>query len=375
LESSLQSEIVQRRREQSRVEALEKEAAELTARLGEKVAEEQRGREREAELEYRIRRLKDEATQSSAALAAQETELNRLKSTIDDLRVIESALCARVREITAQHEAASRRIQELQSETLGAAKTIESRDQELAGLRHAILDATRVGNNVSRERTEADCQVVEGWKRMLGTLLDTPLSGAQRGLVSEIASAMDWWRKGKANVTPGVEFQVEPLELHRAEFNCTEVVEEALAAVRKSAEEAGAKAQAALVGAVPERAYGSARHVHQLITMLAASLREIGRAENLEVEVSFEGQKSGDTEMLLSFVLSSANYGAENPCARLAGLVEKSAWREAVRCGGAELGLVSGWQLALAFGGRPAIETTGDGKARVRVELPLWGAP
>jgi hypothetical protein len=195
----------------------------------------------------------------------------------------------------------------------------------------------------------------------------------QRGLVSEIICALDGWRKGRAHATNGVEFQIDPPDLHHSEFNCAEVIECALAAVRKNAHETGAKVQTALVGPVPERVHGNAQHIHQLITMVAASLPDVGRAENVELQVSVEAKQNDTAELLLSLLLSPT-CSPETLCLRLITLTEASATLRTVRCGGPELALAAVWQLALALGGRPFIEATVDQKVRVRISLPLMVA-
>jgi hypothetical protein len=202
---------------------------------------------------------------------------------------------------------------------------------------------------------------------MVRTLLDTPLSMAQRGLVTEIACALDGWRKGRTDARPGVEFQVEALDLHPSEFDCTRIVEGALEAVRENAEQTGVKVITALVGAVPKCARGSAIHIHQLITMLAASLRDFGCAENVEVQVAFEPTQNGDTEMVLSFVILT-NSNDEKLGVRLTRLTEQCRTLQPL---GAELTLTSAWQLALALGGRPRIETIADKTVGVSIALPL----
>jgi chromosome segregation ATPase len=368
----LQSEIAQRRQEQSRVQALDKQATELTEQLAEKVAEQQRSHQRESELEECIRQQTNQLANSAAAATVREAQLNSLRSTVADLRVIQSALCAQVRELTTQHDAASRRIHELDGQSNAAARTIQVREQELAALRHSILDAARIGTKISFERHQVESQVVDGWKRLITTLLHTPLSMAQRGLIAEIVSAFEAWRKGRTDATNGVEFQVELASLSRSEFSCAEVIECALAAARKTADETGAQIQTTVLGPVPERAHGNAQQIHQLITLLTASLADVGRAENLELQVSFEAKQNGNAGMLLSLLLSSTD-NAEALCLRLRNITEASATLRAVRCGGPELALSSAWQLALALGGIPSIETTADGKVRVQISLPLPG--
>jgi len=290
------------------------------------------------------------------------------------LQVIQCALCAQVRELTAEFSEASSQIHELNGRSSAATRTIQTRDEELAALRHAILDSARIGANISRERVQVECQVVDGWKRLITTLLHTPLSIAQRGLVAEIICALDGWKKGRADARNGFEFQVEAPDLHGSEFNCTEVLECALAAVRKDADEIRVKIQPALVGPVPESAHGNPQHIHQLITMLATSVADVGRAENLELKISFEAQQGGTAVMLLSYLLTST-YRPEALCLRLRTLTEASATLRPAQSGGPELALASAWQLASAMGGSQTIETTADGKVFVQISLPLLAAP
>jgi len=272
-----------------------------------------------------------------------------------------------VRELTTQHESDDQQIHQLNGQSLAARQTIQARNQELAALRYAILEAKRVGTHISRERHQVECSVVEGWKRLISTLNQTPLSMTQRGLLGELIGALDGWRSGRAEAANGVEFQVESPALHRSEFNCTEVIESALAAVRKNAQETGAKVETALVNPVPQCLHGSPQHIHQLITMLADSLTEV--VGSLEMQVSFQSNQNGP-ELLLSFFTSAGND--ESLYHRLTTLVEGSPTLRRVPDHGAQLTLTSAWQLALALGGNPSIETTSDQKVRVQITLPAY---
>jgi hypothetical protein len=188
----------------------------------------------------------------------------------------------------------------------------------------------------------------------------------QRALLGEIIGALDGWRSGRAEAANGVEFQVESPALHRSEFNCTEIIESALAAVRKNAQETGASVETALVSPVPQCLHGSPQHIHQLITMLAASLTEV--VGSLEVQVSFQANQNGAGELLLSFLTSASND--ESLYHRLTTLVEASPTLRIIPGHGTELALTSACQLALALGGSPSIETTSDQKVRLRIALP-----
>jgi hypothetical protein len=277
-----------------------------------------------------------------------------------------------VRQLTNQHNSAAKQAQDLNRERQAATREIQARDRELAILRHAIFDAARVGGHISRERLQVECQVVDGWKRMVTTLLHTPLSVAQRGLVTETIGALDSWKKGRADATKGVEFQVEPVDLHESEFNCAEVIENAFAAIKANADSTGTKIQTALVGSVPQSVHGSAKQIHQLITLFAAGLPEVGSAGNLEVQVSFEPIQSAAGQLLLSFLLAPTQNG-EAVRLRLKTIAEASASIPTTRCGGPELALKAAWQLAVAMGANPSIETEADGKVNVRILLPVSG--
>jgi chromosome segregation ATPase len=365
----LQSEIAQRRQEQSQIEALERKATELNGQLTEKIAEEQRWLQRELELGQRIGQQKDQLATSAAAAAIQEVELKTLRNTIEEMRVIQSALCARIREVNNQEAAAASQAHELQEQWQAAARKVQERDRELAALRHGILDAARIGTHIGRERLQAESQVVDGWKRMMTALLHTPLSMTQRRLISEITSNLDGWRKGRADGMSGTGFHVEAPDLHCSDFNCAEVIEHAFVAVREDAAETGVKAETSFVGPFSERLHGNPQQIHQLITLLAASLPAIGCTENLEVQLSLETQENGTARLLVSVLLTSTD-DAEALCLRLGTLTEASAYLRAARSGGPELALTSAWQLALAMGADPSIETT-YGKVGVKVSLPL----
>jgi chromosome segregation ATPase len=369
LETSLQSESAQRRDAESRIETLEKELTELTARMAEKVAEQQRLQQREAELQHQIRRQTAELAQSSAAAASQQIELNRLSTRIADLEIVESALCARVRDITAQNETACRRIHELENQTEAANQTIDSRDREIAGLRYAILESTRVGSKFSRERLASETLMLDGWKRLLSSLLDTPLSRAQRGLVTEISSAIDGWKNTRQANPPGTDFLVDPFQNHYSKFNCAEMVEDALAAVRENAQQSSLTVRATLVGSPPQAVCGNPDHICQLITTLAASLQDFARPGSIELQLSFEPPKNGSGQMLISFLLSSENDN--DLAARLTALTDGADCRPRLHSSDSELRLTSAWQLALALGADPCIATLPEHGVTVLISIPL----
>jgi hypothetical protein len=367
LEASLQSEIDQRRKAQGQIGDLEQQAAGFSNQLAEKRAAEQRWLQRESELDQSIRQQQEQLADAASAADIQEGQLNRLRARTDDQDVIQSALCAQVRALTAQHDDANRKIHELDARAQAATQTIQDRDQELAALRHAILDAARIGNHISRERRQVDGQAVVGWQRLITTLLETPLSVAQRGLLTEIIGALDGWRK-QADARTSVEFHVEPPDLRHAEFNCPEVIKSALAAIQKHM-----GIQASVAGSLPEGVRGNPQHLHHLVTTLVTSLPEVAGAQQLEVQLSCNPQQDGSFKLLVSIFFTATD--ADAACLRLTRLAEASATFQTLQGGGAELALTSAWQLALALGGRPTVATGPDQKVHVQITLSPRAKP
>jgi myosin heavy subunit len=370
LGSLLQSETAHNHTQQSLVQRLEKLTGELTSQLSRKVREQQEWQQRESELQSLMRRQKDQLAASAAAAVIQEAELKNLKAELEEQRVLRSVLCARVRELTAQNDTAIRRITDLEGDSEMAAQTLQSRDQELASLRHAILDAARFGAKVNHERLQSESQLVDGWRRLLTTLFHTPLSTAQRGLVAEINGALTGWDNRRSVAATSIESQVEPPNLHRSEFNCSEVIESAIASVEERAGQSRAKGRTSLVGAVPESAYGNAAQIHQLITLLAAWLPDAVAADRFTMDISVEKKPAGNAEMLLQLLLSS-NDSDENMVRRLTAIVAASGKLRVAGSVESELAVASAWQLSLAMGGRHTIETTATGELNVHICLPL----
>ena len=56
-------------------------------------------------------------------------------------------------------------------------------------------------------------------------------------MVTEIVSALDRWKKGRAGATPGAEFQVEAFEARNSDFDCAEFISNILAEAEKNAAE------------------------------------------------------------------------------------------------------------------------------------------
>jgi hypothetical protein len=314
--------------------------------------------------------MKDELANSAAVVAARETELKQLTSAIDDMQVIQSALCARVRELTGKHEAGEKRIHELEGQTIENAKTIRDRDQQLAAIQFAALDGARIGNQLGRERRRMEEEAVNGWKGLISTLLQTPLTALQRGVISEITHAVDVWNRSKTE--GGLAFQIEPPDLHGAEINCAEFFKDVLTDVRRRADEAGVKIRSTVPSPLPESARGNAQHIHHLVTMLSEALPKAASVDTIEIELSYHGLPSDDGQLMISYLLASDSADALS--VKLQRLVDTRDSSEASSCADAVVALKAGWQLAFALGGVPSIQATEDRKVRVQISLPLTTA-
>jgi hypothetical protein len=124
LHSLFELEVDSRRREQSLTESLKAQTAVLTAQLEREKEDHQKWVQRESELEHCIRNQKDQLANSASAFKKQQGEFSRLKSTVDDLQVIQTALCAQARELVAQRDTAVMQMNamqdQLQAETNGS---------------------------------------------------------------------------------------------------------------------------------------------------------------------------------------------------------------------------------------------------------------
>jgi chromosome segregation ATPase len=113
LEASLQSEIALRQKEKAEAEALATRLDGLSSQLAQKIADQEAWHRRESELEQCLRRQKEDLANSVKASTKRQMELRCLWSTLEDMKVIQSALCAQVRDLTHQRDTAFRQIQEM----------------------------------------------------------------------------------------------------------------------------------------------------------------------------------------------------------------------------------------------------------------------
>jgi hypothetical protein len=361
---------VERANLEARTAQLETRTAELAAVRSRSESEAQRWQKLEAELQQCIGHQTNQLSSAAAVANSKQLEIEQLQSRIEDMQIIQSALCTRIRELNARQETAASRFHDLERQSQAAKQTIQTREKELAALRHAILDGRRFGNVISRERFGLERHMVDGWKRLINTLHQTPLSITQRGVISEITGALDSWKMGSLNDRHNELFQIEVPNFQGAPFNVADVVECAFEAVRKDADGTGAAVRVATSGPIPENLNGNAEQIHQVIALLSSSLLRLALAKNLDVQVSCESKAQGIVEMHLSLLLSATNNDG-NLFLGLRVLAEKSTTLGVMQGSESELAFASAWQLALALGGDPVIESTADEAILLRVSIPL----
>ena len=206
----------------------------------------------------------------------------------------------------------------------------------------------------------------------INTLLDTPLSVTQRGVIAEISSALDGWKQSRAEAANGHGLRVEAPELRVAEFDCGQVIESALAEVRKRAGQAGTQVQTEFAGSVPERGQGDAQHIHHLVTLLAISLPQVAGTKSLDLHAAYGTQPDGKSQLLLTYLVPS-NDSAETLSHRLNKHTGTTAAKWTVPSDSAELTFAAAWQLAVALGGNPTVAQTDSSTVRVQISLPLTG--
>jgi hypothetical protein len=357
----LQAETVRREQEEAKVADLTQRNAQLAETIAAETAEHERTLRREAELKHSLQERDQQLGESQAVTAKLESELKKLRMTLDDMNIIQSALCDKVRHLTAQQDVDARRINDLESESSAREQVIRSRDRELAALRFAVLEAERFSDSFNRQRRQAESNVVEGWKQTMETLLQTPLLATQRSVITSLSRNLESWQQERETAPAGVEFRVEAPDFAGNEFNLREAIEGALAEVRRNA-----SVQATVDGWLPEVASGQPQYLHHVITQVAGSLVGMDGVEKLSLTASVKGEQ-GRAALVLTMSVS-AKPGEAGLCAKLAELIETSA-----NClNGRRTQFDAVWQLVQALGGSHTVEAVGQ-SAKLEATLPLTG--
>ncbi|MDR3377931.1 MAG: hypothetical protein P4M10_04550, partial [Verrucomicrobiae bacterium] len=375
LAGSLQEEIAQRHHAEERIRCLQTELNEKTALFVHKCETEKAGLDREVALQKAIQERQNELAESAAEVASQKAANKKSRQKIQELEERETALRAKVDELTGAGQASAKAIQELKAKGAQLEREGETGRRELAGLRYAILDASRMNALLQRQGTQQDRQKVDAMRQLAMLLAQTPLSLAQQNLLGDLQSAVDGFKHNRGN---GIQAPLYPIELpcfRQSEFSPSKVTESACGPVRLAAEAAGVAVRIAITGPATARAKGNAEHLHQLITLLAVSpLTLVSGINAIDLRAAWNPKGGTAAELDLRIALSTKE---KNPDL-LNLLIKATATVPAAQTAPlstAEFGLAAGWQLAMALGARTRIELQNGKEACLLVAVPVELVP
>ena len=224
---------------------------------------------------------------------------------------------------------------------------------------------------LNRERSHTERQTADELRQHLSAFAQTPLSMAQRRMLEELEIAIDGLKRGRSGTADPAAYPVELPSFRISEFCFAEVIESAFRAVRAAAEEAGVAVQTSASGATAGKLFANAEHVHQLITLLAASpLTITTHVSALDLRVALKPKSARSAQMTVRVALSSDN-DTPDLLARLTLVTAAASTLQMESFDEAELGLAAGWQLAQAMGAQATIEGDGNQEARLVLSLPL----
>jgi chromosome segregation ATPase len=326
---------------------------------------------RESELQSCLRTQQDQLATSGTTLANQEAEIKNARKKIEDLQVFQSALCAKVQALTEQVDLEAKVIEEWKAKAARSESAVENGLKKMAGLRYAILDASRMSARLHRERSQQERQNLDAMRQLLTSLAQTPLSLAQRGMLAELHHSVDGLKNSRPGSTKIPAYPAEPPSLRGSEFSFAEVTGSAFQTVKMAAEAAGVAVQVSASGTATGKLIGCAEHVHQLITLLAVSpLTIMTGVSALDLRVAIKPRGAKFAEMTMRVALLSDN----NPQDLLLRLTSVTAAASALQTGSfceAELGLAAGWQLTQAMGAQAAFEIEGGKEVCLVLSLPI----
>jgi hypothetical protein len=373
-ERLLRAMTAEQRRVQLQAEDLGAQLHESSERLAEKIGAEQSWRQREAELEGCVRKQQDQIGSSGATISLRELELRNSKEEIAKQHAIRSALCAKVRKLIAASDSLAKNVQELQAQAGVSQQSIQDSERELAGLRYAILEAWRLGAQVSKDRVDAVRHDAVSLTRTVAALSSTSLSTAQRRLANWLQSSVESWVEKQAETLSCLQIQVERPVFQEREFDFTELINGVFKAIQATSVEQDFVAQTSIAGEAPGQVRGDATHIHQLLTMLTSSVSKLVDLRRLESQVSVDSSGSGPDTLTAQLVLTTES-NANEMRAHLAGITAASGTLQTSPLAGAESSFAACWQMAKAMGGLARIETLADREIGISVMLPIAIVP
>jgi hypothetical protein len=296
-------------------------------------------------------------------------ELRSAKRRLEELLLVQSALCARIQELNAAECALAKGRQDLEQQLRTSQGRIQEGQRDLAALRYAVLDGSRVISQVSGGQLQTIRQSAAGMTQVTAALLNSPLSIGQRRLANSLQGALESWKQTQIDTLSASASQIEPPVFLAVEFNLSEVTSEAFRMIQQLAAGRGVAVRTEVIGNVPERILGNAAHIGQLLRSLPQSLLGF-ETQRLELRVSVEPNSAHGAELIVDSLIS-ANTSARELCERFTTITAASAALRSLQTGEGETGLAMCWQLAHALGGRARFEPLTDKEVRLLVMLPV----
>ncbi len=259
-EQLFQGEVAQRHQAEAQIENVQKQLAESSNQLAQKCAAEQAWPGLEAKLQGCIREQQDDLAQSRDKLASQGAEIKNARKKIEELQERQSVLSLKVEGLTEESKAAAQVIAKLEARTMQSETEVKNGHKELAGLRYATLDASRMDAQLNRERLQQERQNLDGTRQLLSVLAQTPLSMAQRKMLGELQNVMVRQQERPAETAAMASCPVEMPNFRISEFSLAEVSEGAFGIVRDAAEAAGVAVKCSTSGMVSAKVIGYAEN-------------------------------------------------------------------------------------------------------------------
>lgn len=377
---SLQSELEQAR---STYEQSIAQHVKLEGELKEELSElEKQARTLESSLQQAQSEVKTEMSRRTSA-EKKADELNGIRTSLEreltthkrtfeqqqrEAKELEEQLRSQANQLSAEQKKLESKITQLQVRDV---KRSRENAMKLAGLRYAILDGARLNSQVGEQDNEGQLHAVSRLMQLTSSLLNTPLSKAQRHLANALRTSLETWSSDSLDATRTDRLRFEAFASANDEFVAEELIGNAIRVLRMNASEIGAEVHLSTSGEMNQTYQGDSAHIYQLITLLGSSLTKFAKAKRLDLRIAM-GARSGSPEATFQFAVTAA-ADASSLRQRCLEVTSASSQLQVDGFSEAESELATAWQLAAALGGVCHIETAAEKQLQIRIVLPFLG--
>lgn len=226
-------------------------------------------------------------------MAVQAAELRGAKEKAAELTLIQSALCAKMRELTAAESSALDHRRAVEEQIAGLQRRIEEGRTELAGLRYAVLEGCRLGARADRGNMHILQQKAASLAEIVSALLSSPLSPAQRRLVASFQNLVEDWTTEQLSTLGSNQLSLMAPNFQAEEFCLAELVRDASQALQQVAAARGIECRTSLSEPSPAKVVGDPSHLGHLMTLLPESCLALSQARRLALQASVDPAKPG----------------------------------------------------------------------------------